>query len=248
MYHGKRKLEILLFYLVYIKAISEVLKYSRNLTLDQLKLLNEIITYNETHQRGVYIEDLIKSMHMSKRNIRYNLEHLYHLEWIIKVRDDTDQRRLLILPTNFYHKKLDILFIEVEELIKLKYFSAELSHIQSLKLSYVIIISSALNQVKQIAQRYNLTLDELFILGKLIYSHGTISLKSVNDFSHHCLIGTPNTINRLSQKGYIVKCRNNKDERLVNIKIVESRAYETETLFIQCYNKLQTEMKINDLT
>ena len=69
----KRKLEQLLFYLIYIKAISEVLKYSRNLTLEQLKLLNEIITYNETHERGVYIEDLIKTMHMSKRNIRYNL-------------------------------------------------------------------------------------------------------------------------------------------------------------------------------
>ncbi|GGG91351.1 hypothetical protein E2558_07145 [Staphylococcus pragensis] len=243
----KRKLELLLFYLIYIKAISEVLKYSRNLTLEQLKLLNEIIIYNETHERGVYIEDLIKTMHMSKRNIRYYLEHLYHLNWIIKVRDDADQRRLLILPTDLYHKKLDILFIEVEEVIKLKYFSPNLKHHHSLKLSYVIIIYSALNQVEQIAQQFNLTLDELFVLGKLIYYHDTISLKSVCDFSHHCLIGIPNTINHLSQKGYITKCRNNKDERLVNIKIVESRTYETETLFIQCYNKLQMEMKINDL-
>ena len=39
------------------------------------------------------------------------------------------------------------------------------------------------------------------------------------------------------------KYRNSIDERIVNVKFIESRAYETNQLFIRCYNKFQEEMK-----
>lgn len=241
----KKKFESLLFYLIFMKAVSETLKSTYNINLEQLKVLNEIIKYVQKQNCGIYIEDLISLCPISKRRMRHHLEHLYHMGWIEKLRDDKDQRKVLHSPSKLYHEKLDILFQEIEEVLKLKYLRYDMNFNHLMELSYVIVLYNALNHVKRVAKQYDLNLDELIILGKIFTQTKVVSLKSMHAISQHYLICINSVINDLHQKGYIHKYRNPNDERLVNIKLIESRALETKSIFVQCYNKLEAEMKRN---
>lgn len=77
---NKKNIETLLFYLMFTKAINAILKYTHNLNLEHLIILNEIINYHQVQHQGIYMEDLIKKVDLSKRNVRYHLEQLYHLK------------------------------------------------------------------------------------------------------------------------------------------------------------------------
>ncbi|MBE7355830.1 hypothetical protein RM578_07860 [Staphylococcus haemolyticus] len=245
----KNKLETLLFYLVFMKAVGEVLKYSYQLKFEQLKTLYEIIKYFHVHQQGVYIDELITYQTISKRQLRHHLEHLYHLGWITKLRDDNDQRRILFLPSNRCQEKLNIMFMEVSEMVKGKnfdYLIETTAHYN--QLGHVLTIFDALYKVRNIAKESNLSLDELFLLGKLLSSRQVISLKEIQAMSYRYLICMNVVINDLYQKGYLEKYRNSIDERIVNVKFIESRAYETNQLFIRCYNKFQEEMKYSKIS
>ncbi|WP_245342047.1 hypothetical protein [Staphylococcus sp. GDX8P80P] len=240
----KHKLETLLFYLVFMKAVGEVLKYSYQLKFEQLKTLNEVINYYHVHQQGIYIDELITYQSISKRQLRHHLEHLYHLGWIIKLRDHNDQRRLLFLPSTNCQDKLNTMFSEINEMVKVKNFACilESTHYNSLK--YVITIFDARYKVQMLAKEFNLSLDELILLGAFISNRQVISLKEIQSMSYRYLICINAVINELYHKGYLEKYRNSIDERIVNVKFIESRAYETYQIFVKCYNKFQEEMRL----
>lgn len=240
---NKKNIETLLFYLMFTKAINAILKYTHNLNLEHLIILNEIINYHQVQHQGIYMEDLIKKVDLSKRNVRYHLEQLYHLKWIIKLRDEVDQRRILILPITRYQEKLHMLFCEVEELLKVRYLNKYEEFKILVELPYITILYQALNQVKLVGDRFDLTLDEIFLLGKLTTHQEVSSLKAFHSFSHHDLICINSIINGLYQKGYIIKYRKPEDERMVYIKLLDSQLNKTERLFVECYNEFQAEMK-----
>ncbi|WP_313669927.1 transcriptional regulator, SarA/Rot family [Staphylococcus haemolyticus] len=134
--------------------------------------------------------------------------------------------------------------MEVSEMVKGKnfdYLIETTAHYN--QLGHVITIFDALYKVRNIAKESNLSLDELLLLGKLLSSRQVISLKEIQAMSYRYLICMNVVINDLYQKGYLEKYRNSIDERIVNVKFIESRAYETNQLFIRCYNKFQEEMK-----
>ncbi|PTF01701.1 hypothetical protein BUY45_11195 [Staphylococcus devriesei] len=142
-----------------------------------------------------------------------------------------------------YQEKLHMLFCEVEELLKVRYLNKYEEFNILVELPYITILYQALNQVKLVGDRFDLTLDEIFLLGKLTTHQEVSSLKAFHSFSHHDLICINSIINGLYQKGYIIKYRKPENERMVYIKLLDSQLNKTERLFVECYNEFQAEMK-----
>ena len=53
-------MDVLLFYLLFYKAVDELLKYSKNLNIEHLNVLYAIIDYHKTNHQGMDIETLMK--------------------------------------------------------------------------------------------------------------------------------------------------------------------------------------------
>ena len=102
----KNDMDVLLFYLLFYKAVDELLKYSKNLNIEHLNVLYAIIDYHKTNHQGMDIETLMKKTYLSKRTLFHLVSHLYHENWIFKSYDANDQRRLRILPVEMYERKM----------------------------------------------------------------------------------------------------------------------------------------------
>ena len=61
-YHDKNDMDVLLFYLLFYKAVDELLKYSKNLNIEHLNVLYAIIDYHKTNHQGMDIETLMKNV------------------------------------------------------------------------------------------------------------------------------------------------------------------------------------------
>ena len=83
----KNDMDVLLFYLLFYKAVDELLKYSKNLNIEHLNVLYAIIDYHKTSHQGMDIETLMKKTYLSKRTLLYLVSHLYHENWIFKSYD-----------------------------------------------------------------------------------------------------------------------------------------------------------------
>lgn len=71
----KNDMDVLLFYLLFYKAVDELLKYSKNLNIEHLNVLYAIIDYHKTNHQGMDIETLMKK--------RIYLNELYSILLVI---------------------------------------------------------------------------------------------------------------------------------------------------------------------
>ena len=91
------------------------------------------------------------------------------------------------------------------------------------KLTYLITIYKVLNKIEKSIKHYQLSLNDLLVLGIIWSNQNDISLKSINYFSRCQSININLVIKRLQQSGYILKERDVIDERRVCIKLNMSK-------------------------
>lgn len=238
----KHDMNVLLFYLLFYKAVDEILKYSKNLNIEHLNVLYAIIEYHKTSHQGMDIETLMKKTYLSKRNLLYFISHLYHENWIFKSYDVNDQRKLRILPIEMYERKMNHLLLEIGEILENSYLKIPVKTMDYCNLTYLITIYKVLNKVEKSIQQYQLNLNDLLVLG-IIWSNQTdISLKSINYFSRCQSINISLVIKRLQQSGYILKERDAVDERRVSIKLNMSKMNKISYILSQCNDIIKKEL------
>lgn len=240
----KNDIDALLFYLLFYKAVDEILKYSKNLSLEHLNILHTIIEHYEMCQQGMDIETLMKKTYTSKRSLLYLISHLYHENWIFKLYDANDQRKLRIIPIEMYERKINHLLLDIGEVLENAYLLIASEHTCYYKFAYLITIYNALNKIKSSIEHFNLTLNDLLILGIIRSNQQYISLKTINYFSRCQSVNITLVIKRLQQRGYILKERDTIDERRVSIKLNMSKLNEIDDILNQCSCVLKKELGV----
>lgn len=240
----KNDMDVLLFYLLFYKAVDELLKYSKNLNIEHLNVLYAIIDYHKTNHQGMDIETLMKKTYLSKRTLFYLVSHLYHENWIFKSYDANDQRRLRILPVEMYERKMKHLLLEIGELLENNYLKTSIKNMNYCKLTYLITIYKVLNKIEKSIKHYQLSLNDLLVLGIIWSNQNDISLKSINYFSRCQSININLVIKRLQQSGYILKERDVIDERRVCIKLNMSKKEEIHVILRHCSKMIKKELTL----
>ena len=136
--------------------------------------------------------------------------------------DANDQRRLRILPVEMYERKMKHLLLEIGELLENNYLKTSIKNMNYCKLTYLITIYKVLNKIEKSIKHYQLSLNDLLVLGIIWSNQNDISLKSINYFSRCQSININLVIKRLQQSGYILK-KEMLDERRVCIKLNMSK-------------------------
>ena len=229
----KNDMDVLLFYLLFYKAVDELLKYSKNLNIEHLNVLYAIIDYHKT-----------KKTYLSKRTLLYLVSHLYHENWIFKSYDANDQRRLRILPVEMYERKMNHLLLEIGELLENNYLKTSIKNMNYCKLTYLITIYKVLSKIEKNIKHYQLSLNDLLVLGIIWLNQNDISLKSINYFSRCQSININLVIKRLQQSGYILKKRDDLDERRVCIKLNMSKKKEIHDILSHCSKMIKKELTL----
>ena len=110
------------------------------------------------------------------------------------------------------------------------------------KLTYLITIYKVLNKIEKSIKRYQLSLNDLLVLGIIWSNQNDISLKSINYFSRCQSININLVIKRLQQSGYILKERDVIDERRVCIKLNMSKKEEIHYILRHCSKMIKKEL------
>ena len=112
------------------------------------------------------------------------------------------------------------------------------------KLTYLITIYKVLSKIEKNIKHYQLSLNDLLVLGIIWSNQNDISLKSINYFSRCQSININLVIKRLQQSGYILKKRDDLDERRVCIKLNMSKKKEIHDILSHCSKMIKKELTL----
>lgn len=158
-----------------------------------------------------------------------------------KKRHPYDQRRLIITLSKFQQAKIDELIKDLD---------SELTGINDLN---KYLINNQFNTIKMIKnfkelcdikskEAYNeISFDELYVLGLLITLTFENKLKDLKLLTEKNYIYISPLIKSLIQKDYILKKRNEIDERVIFLSIKDDKLSKVKKLFDECYNQIIKE-------
>lgn len=105
---SKFKVKRLTAHILMLKVINDMLKYSFHLTLTQVKLLNLLVKYDNSDSNSASIDSLLKMKEIqSKMALLQMLSYLNNHQWLLKGRDQRDQRKLTISINKMHIDKIE---------------------------------------------------------------------------------------------------------------------------------------------
>lgn len=105
---SKFKVKRLTAHILMLKVINDMLKYSFHLTLTQVKLLNLLVKYDNSDSNSASIDRLLKMKEIqSKMALLQMLSYLNNHQWLLKGRDQRDQRKLTISINKMHIDKIE---------------------------------------------------------------------------------------------------------------------------------------------
>ncbi|HCY6555708.1 TPA: SarA family transcriptional regulator [Staphylococcus aureus] len=119
---SKFKVKRLTAHILMLKVINDMLKYSFHLTLTQVKLLNLLVKYDNSDSNSASIDRLLKMKEIqSKMALLQMLSYLNNHQWLLKGRDQRDQRKLTISINKMHIDKIEYMNNELSDYIE-RYF------------------------------------------------------------------------------------------------------------------------------
>ena len=224
---SKFKVKRLTAHILMLKVINDMLKYSFHLTLTQVKLLNLLVKYDNSDSNSASIDRLLKMKEIqSKMALLQMLSYLNNHQWLLKGRDQRDQRKLTISINKMHIDKIEYMNNELSDYIE-RYFG---QYTFDFSCDYV---------------SYLLSSQELFRNLKCYLNMCQLSLQG--EF-HHPIFAVSPILKCLILKGLVKKERCELDERRVIVTIKREKFSKVTMLIQACYNYLEKgiQVKLNN--
>ncbi|MCO0861388.1 transcriptional regulator, SarA/Rot family [Staphylococcus pasteuri] len=223
-----------------VKLANDYLKYSYHLTINHVKLLYFIL-YLYDENKHIDISQLEMYNKRSKFSILKMLQYLYQNNWISKERDDKDQRKLVITMSEQQKNKIHLLFNEIDEMLESR--KIVINQRVSNHILYFIKCGEVLDDMDEQLMINNLSLEEVYLLAILLNNDNKMTVKYMRYKTQVGIVSLSSIIEKLNQKGYIIKERSLEDERTIILKLNDCKASLILSIIESCYNTLKQGMK-----
>lgn len=182
---SKFKVKRLTAHILMLKVINDMLKYSFHLTLTQVKLLNLLVKYDNSDSNSASIDRLLKMKEIqSKMALLQMLSYLNNHQWLLKGRDQRDQRKLTISINKMHIDKIEYMNNELSDYIE-RYFGQYTFDFSCDYVSYLLSSQELFRNLKCYLNMCQLTLEELYVLGILNLHKGQLTVKELQGEFHH---------------------------------------------------------------
>ncbi|EOD7988593.1 SarA family transcriptional regulator [Staphylococcus aureus] len=226
---SKFKVKRLTAHILMLKVINDMLKYSFHLTLTQVKLLNLLVKYDNSDSNSASIDSLLKMKEIqSKMALLQMLSYLNNHQWLLKGRDQRDQRKLTISINKMHIDKIEYMNNELSDYV-----------------SYLLSSQELLRNLKCYLNMCQLSLEELYVLGILNLHKGQLTVKELQGEFHHPIFAVSPILKCLILKGLVKKERCELDERRVIVTIKREKFSKVTMLIQACYNYLEKGIQVN---
>lgn len=232
------KIKTFIAHYMIIKVANDYLKYSYHLTFDHIKLLYFLVN-EKNNEKYMDLNQL--EMVEQKTKILQMLQYLYQQHWILKDRKDEDQRQLSISITELQKQKIHFLFSELIEMLNSNQLIINDTTKHSIK--YVITCNEMISYISQCLNKYNLSIEELYVLATLLINENEMTIKYMRYQTQRGVVALSPNIKKLKQKGYIIKERCVEDERTIKLKIKHSNMNLVVSIIESCYEILKKGIK-----
>ncbi|MCG7307364.1 MULTISPECIES: transcriptional regulator, SarA/Rot family [Staphylococcus] len=232
------KIKTFIAHYMIIKVAKDYLKYSYHLTFDHIKLLYFLVN-EKNNEKYMDLNQL--EMVEQKTKILQMLQYLYQQHWILKDRKDEDQRQLSISITELQKQKIHFLFSELLEMLNSNQLIINATTKHSIK--YVITCNEMISYISQCLNKYNLSIEELYVLATLLINENEMTIKYMRYQTQRGVVALSPNIKKLKQKGYIIKERCVEDERTIKLKIKHSNMNLVVSIIESCYEILKKGIK-----
>ncbi|EOD7748475.1 SarA family transcriptional regulator [Staphylococcus aureus] len=261
---SKFKVKRLTAHILMLKVINDMLKYSFHLTLTQVKLLNLLVKYDNSDSNSASIDRLLKMKEIqSKMALLQMLSYLNNHQWLLKARDQRDQRKLTISINKMHIDKIEYMNNELSDYIERyfgqytfdfscdyieRYFGQYTFDFSCDYVSYLLSSQELLLNLKCYLNMCQLSLEELYVLGILNLHKGQLTVKELQGEFHHPIFAVSPILKCLILKGLVKKERCELDERRVIVTIKREKFSKVTMLIQACYNYLEKgiQVKLNN--
>ena len=232
------KIKTFIAHYMIIKVANDYLKYSYHLTFNHIKLLYFLVN-EKNNEKYMDLNQL--EMVEQKTKILQMLQYLYQQHWILKDLKDEDQRQLSISITELQKQKIHFLFSELLEMLNSNQLIINATTKHSIK--YVITCNEMISYISQCLNKYNLSIEELYVLATLLINENEMTIKYMRYQTQRGVVALSPNIKKLKQKGYIIKERCVEDERTIKLKIKHSNMNLVVSIIESCYEILKKGIK-----
>ena len=179
----------------------------------------------------------------SKMALLQMLSYLNNHQWLLKGRDQRDQRKLTISINKMHIDKIEYMNNELSDYIE-RYFGQYTFDFSCDYVSYLLSSQELFRNLKCYLNMCQLSLEELYVLGILNLHKGQLTVKELQGEFHHPIFAVSPILKCLILKG-LVKKRCELDERRVIVTIKRKSFLKSLCLFKHVIIILKREYKLS---
>ncbi|MDG6540539.1 HTH-type transcriptional regulator SarU [Staphylococcus aureus] len=216
----------------YIFFLTQELKQQYKLSLKELLILAYFYYKNE---HSISLKEIIGDILYKQSDVVKNIKSLSKKGFINKSRNEADERRIFVSVTPIQRKKIACVINELDKIIK--GFNKERDYIKyqwapKYSKEFFILFMNIMYSKDFLKYRFNLTFLDLSILYVISSRKNEIlNLKDLFESIRFMYPQIVRSVNRLNNKGMLIKERSLADERIVLIKINKIQYNTIKSIF-----------------